>query len=348
MKTKYVHSTSSLPAKTAALLFWAALAFSAFGTTEEEINKQFTVKPGGKIVVDVAIGGITVNTNATSQVVVNVKRKVGRKTKADEEKYLKDYPVEFSQDGDTVTIQCRSEKNQGGFNIWNHRVNEAEYTITVPSHFNTKLHTAGGPIEVQDLTGDVKADTSGGGLHFARLHGPLNGDTSGGAIHVADCDGDLKIATSGGGIDVAGGGGSLDGSTSGGPVRVRNFRGPANVGTSGGGITLENIAGKIHGDTSGGGIHAVLLSPIPGPVKLSTSGGGITVQVPADAAFDLDAATSAGSVSSDLPVTVTGKIHHDNLRGPVNGGGTSVYLRTSGGSIRIVKGASVAKAEAEK
>jgi DUF4097 and DUF4098 domain-containing protein YvlB len=348
MKTKHVHLPLNLPTKTAAVIIWAAFALSAFGTTDEAIHKQFTVKSGGKIIVDVAVGSITVNTNATSEVVVDVKRKVGRKTKADEQKYLKDYPVQLTQDGETVTIQCRSEKSQGSFNIWNHRVNEAEYTITVPAQFNAKLHTAGGPIEVNDLTGDIKAHTSGGGLHFARIHGPLNGDTSGGPIHVADCDGEVKINTSGGGIDVFGGGGALDGSTSGGPVKVSNFGGPANVETSGGGITLENIAGKILGETSGGAIHATLVSPLPGSVKLSTSGGAITVQVPANAAFDLDAATSAGSVSSDLPVTVSGKIHHDHLRGPVNGGGNSVFLRTSGGGIHIVKGESVAKAEAEK
>jgi len=344
MKTNHAYLLS---AKSLTLVLGTAFTLSALATTEEEVHKQFIVKPGGKVVVDVAVGSITVDTNASGEVRVDVKRKVGRKSKADEQKYLKDYPIEFTQDGDTITIRCRSEKMQGGF-IWSHRVNEAQYTITVPPQFNAKLHTAGGPIQVDDLTGDVKADTSGGGLHFARLHGPLNGDTSGGPIHVADCDGDLKIGTSGGGIDVAGGGGSLDGSTSGGPVKVSNFRGPAKVETSGGGITLENVAGKIYGETSGGAIHARLVAPLPGPVKLSTSGGGITVTVPADAAFDLDAATSAGSVNSELPVTVTGKIRHDHLRGPVNGGGTPVTLRTSGGGIHIVKGDSVAKAEADK
>jgi len=36
-----------------------------------------------------------------------------------------------------------------------------------------------------------------------------------------------------------------------------------------------------------------------------------------------------------LPVTVTGKTEHSRLKGPVNGGGKPVYLRTSGGSIHI-------------
>src|SRR6185436_3076355 len=70
--------------------------------TEERINKKFSVKPGGTIVVDVDFGGIEVGTNATSQVVVDVWRKVGRSSKSAEETFLKENPVKFSQDGDTV------------------------------------------------------------------------------------------------------------------------------------------------------------------------------------------------------------------------------------------------------
>jgi len=345
MKMKRVSKTANYANFTAGLLLCTALCNSAFGVTEEEIHKRFAVKAGGTIVVDVSIGAITVNTNGIGEVVVDVKRKVGRKSKAEEQKYLTDYPVQITQEGDTITVHCKNQKTRGINWSWS-QVNEASYTITVPSQFNAKLMTAGGPITVDDLTGEVKADTSGGGLHFARIHGPLKGGTSGGPIHVNDCEGELKINTSGGGIDVMGGGGSLDGSTSGGSVTVRNFNGPADVGTSGGGITLERVAGKIHGSTSGGGINAVLVAPLPGPVKLSTSGGGIKIKVPGDAAFDLDAETSAGSVSSDLPVTVTGKLHPDHLRGPVNGGGKSVVLRTSAGSIHIIRTEATAKAEA--
>jgi hypothetical protein len=93
----------------------------------------------------------------------------------------------------------------------------------------------------------------------------------------------------------------------------------------------------VQGSTSGGSISAVLPSPLPDEVKLSTSGGGVTVRVSEDAAFNLDAATSAGGVSSELPVTVVGKIARDRMKGAVNGGGKSVVLRTSAGSIHVKK-----------
>src|ERR1043165_7791264 len=210
------------------------LPLAANAATEDQINKKFTVKPGGTIVVDVDFGGIEVGTNAAGEVAGDVWRKVGRSSKSDEEKFLKDNPVSFSEDGDTVTIKCKS-KSKSSWSLSGHNSDDAKYKITVPAQFNARLDTAGGGIEVDDLTGDVKAHTSGGGLHFARLHGPLRGDTSGGGIHVIGCEGKLKINTSGGGIEVTGGSGSLDGDTSGGSVSVKKFTGPVHVGTSGGG-----------------------------------------------------------------------------------------------------------------
>ena len=314
-------------------------ACTTLAATEEQINKNFKAAPGGKLVVDVEFGAIDVASNATDEVTVDVWRKITRKDKETEEAFLRDHAVSFVQDGNTITVRCRHKQERKGLFNWfsGRNRNEAKYTIRVPAKFNADLNTSGGAISVSDLTGKVNSDTSGGGLKFTRIQGPLNGDTSGGGITVVDCQGDIKIDTSGGGIQVTGGGGSLSGDTSGGGITVKQFDGPASVDTSGGGITIENVNGKIKGDTSGGRINAVLLSPIPGDVKLSTSGGGVTVTVPSDAAFNLNADTSGGGVSCELPITIQGKKERGRLKGPVNGGGPTVALHSSGGGIHVKK-----------
>lgn len=319
---------------TSLLLLAGCLAVCA--ETEERINKRFAIQPGGKLIVDVDFGAIDVKTNATSEVTVDVVRKVSRGSKADEETFLRDRPVTFSQDGNAVTIHSRARSKISGSWRGKQRT-EAKYTLTVPAHFNAQLRTSGGGIGVSDLSGEVKVGTSGGGLTFARLHGPLDGASSGGGIRVADCEGALKVNTSGGGIEVSGGAGSLAGDTSGGSVAVKDFRGPVQVETSGGGITIENVVGKVQGSTSGGSISARFSSPLTDPVKLETSGGGVTVRVPGHSTFDLDASTSGGSVSSELPVSIVGKPSRSHLKGPVNGGGKPVVLRSSGGSIQVKK-----------
>lgn len=317
---------------TAALFF--ATYMVALAATEEQLNKTFTVQPGGKLIVDVDFGEIDVATNTSSEVTVDIWRKVTRSKKADEEAFLKDCPVTLTQEGNTLTIRSHRKSNTRWTWGFNNRT-EGKYTLRVPAQFTAHLNTAGGGISVKDLAGEVYAGTSGGGLRFARIRGPLTGDTSGGGIDVSDCEGKIKIDTSGGGISVGGGGGSLQGETSGGGVSVKNFAGPARVSTSGGGITIVNVAGKVDGDTSGGPINVTLSAPVPGPVKLSTSGGGVTVRAPETAAFLLDAETSGGSVSCDLPITIEGKKEHSRMKGAVNGGETQVHLRSSGGGIHV-------------
>ena len=310
---------------------------TALAATEENISKTFPATAGGTVVVDIDFGSIEVSSNAAgSEIGVEIWRNVTRRDKAAEETFFRENPVQFMAAGNTLTIRCRTKERHHWFSGWHNR-NEGKFTLRVPARFNARLNTAGGGISVSDLTGEVKADTSGGGLDFARLHGPLNGTTSGGGIHVADCQGTIRIDTSGGGIEVTGGGGSLDGHTAGGGVAVRTFNGPAAVDTSGGGVTMENVNGKVAALTSGGPIRAVLLSPLPGEVTLTTSGGGVTVSVPETAPFNVDAETSGGEVTCDLPVTVQGKIERDRLKGPVNGGGPGVVLRSSGGGIYIRK-----------
>jgi Toastrack DUF4097 len=321
---------------------WLAATVATLGATEQRLNKQFPAQPGGALVVKVEFGSIDVRPGAANEVSVDVWRRITRRTEALEKAYLRDHPVVFTQSEGVLTIRCKGKPEVQRWSFWSwiwgwHTRNrsEAKYVITVPARFNASLNTAGGAITVRGLSGTVGSHTSGGSLSFSALRGSLDGTTSGGRIQVEDCQGTLSVNTSGGSIDVTGGAGSLGGSTSGGSVTVRDFHGPARVSTSGGGITVESVTGAIDGSTSGGSIRAVLLAPVSHAVKLSTAGGGITVSIPQGAAFDLDAETSGGGVRSDLPVTVTGRIKRSQLKGPVNGGGKMVLLRTSGGSISV-------------
>ncbi|MBU6400066.1 MAG: DUF4097 family beta strand repeat protein [Verrucomicrobia bacterium] len=332
-KNALVHRLCFGFAVTIALL---ASTGSARSETEETLDKTFTVVAGGRLVTDVDFGSIEVGSHSGNDVTIHVWRNVSRRNKADEEKFLREQPVTFSQEGNTVTIRSHRESGTG----WSWRGpqrTEGKYTITVPAKFNVQLKTSGGGIEVHDLAGEVNAHTSGGGLKFDHLNGSVDGRTSGGGIRVGDCQGEIKIETSGGGIHVTGGKGVLDGKTSGGSVEVSEFRGPARVHSSGGGITIENVVGKVDGSTSGGSISASFSSPLSDDVRLETSAGGVTMRVAATSAFDLDASTSGGGVDSELPVTVVGKTGRNFLKGPVNGGGRSVLLRTSGGSIHVKK-----------
>jgi hypothetical protein len=305
----------------------------ALNAAEENLEKTFTVKPGGKLVVEVEFGVIDVRTNADNQANIHVFRKVVLREQADEEAYLQERPVTITQEGDTVTVRAIPITKRSGAST---KKTEGRYTITVPCQSDVMLKTGGGAINVTDLQGNAKAESGGGLLAFTRLEGPLVGRTGGGNVNIVDCDGALKINTGGGNIEVNGGGGSLDGRSGGGSLAVKDFRGSAHIETGGGSIKIDNVVGKIDGSTAGGSITATLPS-VKDEVKLKTSGGGVTLRAPSDAAFDLDASTAGGQAKSDLPVETAGKPSRGQLKGPVNGGGKPVVLRSSGGSVKVEK-----------
>jgi hypothetical protein len=323
------------------LILVSLTTLTAVAATEEKIHETRAAKPGGKLVVDVDFGTITVAPGDSDKVVVDAYRKVDASSKEKEQEYLAAAPLTVATEGDTVVVRARRKNNALGSQVWNllsHTNTEGRYTIQVPATFNADLETAGGDVSAKNLIGTVKAGTSGGDLNFEGIHGRLDAETSGGDITVTACEGPLEVETSGGRIEATGGSGSLRVQTSGGAVTVANFAGDTKVESSGGKLRLANVSGKLSGEISGGEIDAILSSPVAGDVRLETSAGAIRVVAPANAALNVDAETGTGGVTTDLPIANT-KASRDSLKGTINGGGKTLVLRTGAGSIGIASSA---------
>ena len=146
---------------------------------------------------------------------------------------------------------------------------------------------------------------------------------------------DLNLKTSGGSIELSDLNGKVNAYTSGGSITLGKIVGDVDVKTSGGSIKVEEVVGNISGHTSGGSIRVKMSQQPTEDSRLTTSGGSITAYLISSIAVDLEAKTSGGSVSSDFDVN--GKLKSKKLKGTINGGGPEMYLKTSGGSVRIKK-----------
>jgi DUF4097 and DUF4098 domain-containing protein YvlB len=217
-----------------------------------------------------------------------------------EARILRDYDIDVSQDGDTIVVEADRKRLFDGFFNWFKK--SLEISIVVPERFDVDLTTSGGSIQIADLEGSVDARTSGGSLRLQAIDGPINARTSGGSITVAECTGTTHVRT------------------------------------SGGSIRIDNAKGAINAHTSGGSVKAFLSAQPGGNSRLTTSGGSVTVYLAEDISVDLDAKTSGGSVRTDFKVLTEGGSHSRNkIAGALNGGGPELYLRTSGGSIRVLR-----------
>lgn len=309
-------------------------ATTGFASSQENVNQELDTASGGRLVVDVDFGDVDVTSGGDGKFQIEAHRKIDSDNEAQEKEYFAAVPLAISQEGDTITVRARRPSEHRSWN-WSGRVNmDAHYTVHLPKQFNVDLRTGGGKVSVAGLKGDIKTKTGGGNLKFTQLEGPIDGKTSGGGIEMISCNGDANVNTSGGSIDVKTGRGRLDARTSGGSIAVRQFTGDTDVKTNGGKLTLENISGKITGRTSAGSIEVSLADPVSDDVNLDSSAGSIEVSVPPKAGLTVDAKTSMGKIRTEIPMLAI-KSDDDRLQGTLNGGGKSLVLRASVGSITI-------------
>ncbi len=130
----------------------------------------------------------------------------------------------------------------------------------------------------------------------------------------------------------------FEGHTVNGEVEATGLRADAAVGTVNGGVRVET-SGGAEAQTVNGDVH-VIMGRITGSEALSfsTVNGGIDVTIPPNAALDVRASTTNGDISTDFPMTVSGRFGPRSLHGTIGGGGRSLTLTTVNGSISLHKG----------
>lgn len=128
------------------------------------------------------------------------------------------------------------------------------------------------------------------------------------------------------------------GSTVNGDVVARDLGGDAVLSTVNGDVDVET-GGVAEATTVNGSIRASLgRADWRRSLKFTTVNGGITIRLPGNASADVAATTVNGSVDSDFPITVQGRMSPRSLRGRIGEGGRELDLTTVNGSIRLQKG----------
>jgi hypothetical protein len=133
--------------------------------------------------------------------------------------------------------------------------------------------------------------------------------------------------------------GNLTIENSNGPVSAGGVKGDASARTSFGSVTLDDVGGSITVDNQNGTVTVSVARGSSGckNVSLKTSFAPMQVRLAPDANYDVNARTSFGHISSDLPVTATGTIGGDSLNGKIGNGGCALSLTNSNGNIEIAK-----------
>ncbi|HYK81598.1 MAG TPA: DUF4097 family beta strand repeat-containing protein [Gemmatimonadales bacterium] len=127
------------------------------------------------------------------------------------------------------------------------------------------------------------------------------------------------------------------GKTVNGEVDGANLASDVDAHTVNGSIRVSTT-GAAEGTTVNGSIVASLgRADWKNELSFSTVNGSITLDLPATLSADVRAKTVNGDIITDFPLTVTGRVGRRSLNGVIGQGGRELALSTVNGSIRLRK-----------
>jgi DUF4097 and DUF4098 domain-containing protein YvlB len=191
-----------------------------------------------------------------------------------------------------------------------------DFRIAMPRKFNLDLRTVGSA-KIGDLDGTVKAMLKGGSVQFGHVTGPVTTRTDGGSVSIRDVGGDF------------------DATANGGSVAVGRVTGRVVARANGGSVTIDEATDAVDVKAAGGSVSAYISKQPSSDSKLIAEAGNVELRLPESISVNIDAACSAGRLSSDF--SLHGHQDDEHWKGKLNSGGPLVMVRASAGNIYLRK-----------
>lgn len=263
---------------------------------ERDVPLSAPLQPGSSFSASTDDGSITVKGLDTSECRVQAKVVTYARTQEAAEELAQQIKVRLEPAGNGLKVVIDRPPI----------IRDAHFGVSldadVPGKTNLALETSDGGVKITNVTGTIDAKTSDGGIEAEGLKGDVRLRTSDGGISVNEVRAN-----------------SLDLRTSDGSIRCRNI-----------------VAARMDCHTSDGAIEIEFAPDAPKAINVNatTSDGSITFTAPPGLSAVIEADTGNGSVHTQLPITVQGKIGK-SLRGTIGGGEGKIHLQTNDGSITI-------------
>jgi hypothetical protein len=314
-----------------ALSFAATMASrSALASDEGHFDRTLTVTGPVDLDVQTGSGEITVHVGDSAKVEVHGRIHANHGLfGGDVEQHIHEIeanpPIE--QAGNTIRVGHIANRD------WKNNIS-ISYELVVPAQ--TKLHSESGSGDqiVDGINGPADANSGSGSVRLSNIGADTHAHTGSGDIELNAIHGAARATAGSGGIRAIGIAGGLTASSGSGSVKLeQTAAGDVEIGTGSGDVEIKGAKGAVKVQTGSGSITAQ--GDPAGDWRLHTGSGDVSVELPQQAAFNLVARTSSGSIDSSREIAVQGKLSPRELQGKVGGGGPTVELSTSSGSIQI-------------
>jgi|RhiMethySRZTD1v2_1073278.scaffolds.fasta_scaffold20078_5 hypothetical protein len=304
-----------------AAVLWTAAPVSA----QYRFEKGLELQPGGRLILDTDEGDVTVVGDDSGDARIGVFARYGN--------------FRISTDSTPVATRIRVQRRESWLEWllleWWPRERDTKLRVRVPRMTDVRIRTAGGSIRASRLVGTLDVSTNGGGVHVGGVDGAVRIHTGGGPVNAWDLAGDLIAQSSGGEMTIARVRGSVNVHTGGGPILVNSATGRVYVSTSGGRVAVRAAGDRVDAHSGGGPVSVTFARGNRAGGNLSSSGGRVVARVDPSVPLTVDAEAAGGRVATYIPVTTHAAFNGRRLTGEVNGGGSLLRLRSSGGPVEI-------------
>jgi hypothetical protein len=230
--------------------------------------------------------------------------------------------------GKKVTVKGKGN----GLELW------ADVTIEVPARRILEVRHGVGEIQAVGLEADVNLDTHSGAISVENLKGDLLADTGSGRVAALGVEGDVNVDTGSGSVRVSNcTGAEILVDTGSGSVKVETVSCKyLLIDTGSGSVEAKGIeADKAKIDTGSGSVFLQLDRMGDGRFVIDTGSGGIELVLPADASARIMADTGSGSVRNKVDGADVAVAERDELEMTVGAGAARVTLDAGSGSITV-------------
>jgi DUF4097 and DUF4098 domain-containing protein YvlB len=286
---------------------------------EEKFEKTESLDRDGKVSISNISGRIDVKSWDQAQVKIEALKisQAGSLDKAKENAAL--VKIEVAKTGNILQISTKYP-DSGLFK--NSSINvSVDYTVWVPDKASVKVRSVSGDVAAGKIGGAFEGSITSGDILLSGIGQGVDCHTVSGTIGVLDVAGDVNLKTVSG------------------TIKAERIKGSCEVETTSGKIILRDVseARSVRAKVLSGNVeYSGQIAP-GGKYSFEALSGNIDLLIPASAAFELEAESFSGSIRTDFPVTVQGKVSARELRGVVGNGGATLRVKSFSGNVEIRK-----------
>lgn len=230
--------------------------------------------------------------------------------------------------------RLEAQTHNGSIKIIGADVDECNLTATITAHAITEE-------EAQKLAErtTVRLEPFGNRL-IVKIDKPvflMNQSVSVGLEAQVPDKSDLSLTTHNGSISITNIKGDINSTTHNGTITAEQVSGTAEMHTHNGSVICREISGDTRLKTHNGRIRTYYSEKAPSvcDISLITYNGDIELETPSGFSGEVDIFTSNGSIRTDLPITIVGKVSKKKISGKIGDGQGKMHLETHNGSIRV-------------